>query len=130
MNSKSFTWGAATSAYQIEGAWEADGKGRSVWDAYCREPGRILNGDRGDIACDHYHRYREDIGLMQEIGLQSYRFSISWPRVLPSGTGESNAAGLDFYDRLVDELLAAGIDPLVTLFHWDYPQELQERGGG
>jgi beta-glucosidase len=123
------TWGASTSAYQIEGAWNSDGKGPSIWDAYCRESGRILHGDRGDIACDHYNRYKEDVGLMQDIGLQSYRFSISWPRVIPNGTGAVNAKGLAFYDKLVDELLAAGIDPLVTLFHWDYPLALQYRGG-
>jgi beta-glucosidase len=129
MNSNSFTWGASTSSYQIEGAWNTDGKGPSVWDAYCREPGNILHGDRGDVACDHYHRFREDVGLMKDIGLQAYRFSISWPRVMPEGTGAVNAKGLDFYDQLVDELMAKGIDPLVTLFHWDYPLALQHRGG-
>lgn len=129
MNGKNFIWGAATSAYQIEGAWNDDGKGHSIWDAYCREPGRILHGDRGDVACDHYHRFREDVGLMQQIGLQSYRFSISWPRVMPKGKGALNSAGLDFYDKLVDSLLEANIDPLVTLFHWDYPLALQLEGG-
>jgi beta-glucosidase len=129
MNTKSFTWGASTSAYQIEGAWNTDGKGPSIWDTYCREEGKILHGDRGDIACDHYNRYKEDVGLMQDIGLQSYRFSISWPRVIPNGTGAVNTKGLEFYDRLVDELLAKGIDPLVTLFHWDYPLALLHRGG-
>jgi beta-glucosidase len=129
MNSRQFTWGASTSAYQIEGAWNTEGKGPSVWDAYCREPGRILHGDRGDTACDHHSRYREDVALMREIGLQSYRFSISWPRVLPSGAGAINEAGLDFYDRLVDTLLEEEIDPLITLFHWDYPLALQHRGG-
>ncbi len=129
MNTKSFTWGASTSAYQIEGAWNTDGKGPSIWDTYCREEGKILHGDRGDIACDHYNRYKEDVGLMQDIGLQSYRFSISWPRVIPNGTGAVNTKGLEFYDRLVDELLTKGIDPLVTLFHWDYPLALLHRGG-
>jgi beta-glucosidase len=128
-STKPFTWGASTSAYQIEGAWNTDRKGPSIWDAYCHEEGKILHGDRGDIACDHYHRYQEDVGLMQEIGLQSYRFSISWPRVIPNGTGAVNVKGLEFYDCLVDELLAKGIDPLVTLFHWDYPLALLHRGG-
>ena len=123
------TWGASTSAYQIEGAWNQDGKGPSIWDAYCREDGKILHGDRGDVACDHYNRYKEDVGLMKDIGLQSYRFSISWPRVMPNGTGAVNAKGLEFYDKLVDELLAQGIDPLATLFHWDYPLALLHRGG-
>jgi beta-glucosidase len=124
-----FSWGAATAAYQIEGAWDADGKGESIWDAFCRVPGAIANGDSGEVACDHYRRYREDVGLMAELGLDAYRFSISWPRVLPTGTGLINAKGLDFYDRLVDELLARDIRPLVTLYHWDLPQALEERGG-
>lgn len=123
------TWGVATSAYQIEGAWNADGKGPSVWDSFCREPGKILHGDRGDVACDHYNRFKEDIDLMRQIGLQSYRFSISWPRVMPNGAGAINKKGLGFYDQLVDELLTADIDPLITLFHWDYPLALQHRGG-
>jgi beta-glucosidase len=125
----SITWGASTSAYQIEGAWNQDGKGPSVWDTFCREPGKILHGDRGDVACDHYNRFKEDVALMKEIGLQSYRFSISWPRVMPNGTGEVNAKGLEFYDKLVNELIAADIEPLITLFHWDYPLALQHRGG-
>jgi beta-glucosidase len=124
-----FVWGAATAAYQIEGAAFEDGKGVSIWDTFCRQPGRILTGERGDVACDHYHRYREDVALMQRLGLQSYRFSISWPRVLPFGFGEPNPKGLDFYDRLVDALLAAGISPCVTLYHWDLPQALQDLGG-
>ena len=123
------TWGASTSAYQIEGAWNQDNKGPSIWDAYCREDGKILHGDRGDVACDHYNRLNEDVGLMKDIGLQSYRFSISWPRVMPNGTGAVNAKGLDFYDRLVDGLIAKGIEPLITLFHWDYPLALFHRGG-
>ena len=125
----SFLWGAATAAYQIEGGWDADGKGESVWDAFCRQPGAIADGSTGEVACDHYARYREDVGLMSGLGLGAYRFSISWPRVLPEGRGRPNEAGLDFYDRLVDALLARGIQPLATLFHWDYPLALHERGG-
>jgi beta-glucosidase len=124
-----FIWGASTSAYQIEGAAEADGRGPSIWDAFCRIPGRIAHGDTGDVACDHYHRYAEDIALMRELGLRAYRFSVAWPRVLPQGTGAANAAGLDFYDRLIDGLLAAGIQPWLCLYHWDLPQALQDRGG-
>jgi beta-glucosidase len=124
-----FVWGAATSAYQIEGAVAADGRTPSIWDTYCRIPGAIDNGDTGDVACDHYHRWRTDIELMRALGLEAYRFSIAWPRVLPDGTGTVNQAGLDFYDKLVDGLLAAGIRPFVTLYHWDLPQALQDRGG-
>jgi beta-glucosidase len=124
-----FSWGAATAAYQIEGAWDADGKGESIWDVFSRVPGAVADGDTGEVACDHYRRYREDVALMAELGLTAYRFSVSWPRVLPAGTGTANEAGLDFYDRLVDELLARGIRPLPTLYHWDLPQALQERGG-
>ncbi len=124
-----FVWGAATASYQIEGAWQADGKGESIWDRFSHTPGKIENGHNGDVACDHYRRWREDIGLMQELGLSAYRFSISWPRILPSGRGQANAPGLDFYDQLVDGLLAAGIEPYVTLYHWDLPQALQELGG-
>ncbi len=124
-----FRWGAATAAYQIEGAVAEDGRSPSIWDTFCRIPGAIDNGDTGDIACDHYHRWPEDIGLMRRLGLDSYRFSIAWPRVLPDGTGRVNAAGLDFYDRLVDSLLDAGVTPFPTLYHWDLPQVLQDRGG-
>jgi beta-glucosidase len=124
-----FVWGAAASAYQIEGAANADGRGRSVWDVMCRKKGAIWGGHTGDVACDHYHRDREDVALMKEIGLRAYRFSISWPRVIPEGTGAVNPRGLDFYDRAVNELVAAGITPYVTLFHWDFPQALYERGG-
>src|SRR5512143_821830 len=124
-----FVWGAATSAYQIEGAWNEDGKGESIWDRFCHTPGRILGGDTGDVACDHYHRWREDVALMKEMGLRAYRFSISWPRILPHGRGELNVRGLDFYSRLVDDLLAANIEPFAALYHWDLPQELQARGG-
>jgi beta-glucosidase len=124
-----FVWGAATSAYQIEGAVAEDGRARSIWDTFGRVPGAVDNGDTGDVACDHYHRWREDIELMRRLGLDAYRFSIAWPRVLPEGTGQVNKAGLDFYDRLVDALLEAGIRPFVTLYHWDLPQVLQDRGG-
>jgi len=119
----------ATSAYQIEGAWNEDGKGRSIWDTFCRRPGKIHNGESGDVAADHYHRWAEDVRLMAALGLKAYRFSISWSRVLPQGEGTVNAAGLDFYDRLVDALLAVGIEPFATLFHYDLPQALQNRGG-
>jgi beta-glucosidase len=126
---ENFLWGAAAASYQIEGAAYADGKGASVWDMFCRKPGVIADGSSGEVACDHYHRYADDVGLMREIGLKAYRLSVSWPRVLPEGTGTPNAAGLAFYDRLVDALLAAGIEPWVTLFHWDYPLALYYRGG-
>src|SRR5262245_30535290 len=119
---KGFYWGVATSAYQIEGAWNEDGKGKSIWDAYARTPGKIKNGDTGDVANDHYHRYKEDVKLMKDLGATAYRFSISWPRIFPEGTGQPNAKGLDFYSRLVDELKAAGIEPFPTLYHWDLPQ--------
>ena len=126
---KTFRWGAATAAYQIEGAAAEDGRGPSIWDTFCRVPGAIKTGETGDVACDHYHRYAEDVRLMREIGLDAYRFSIAWPRIFPEGTGAPNGAGLDFYDRLVDELLAAGVEPFATLYHWDLPQALQDRGG-
>lgn len=124
-----FLWGAATAAYQVEGAWNAAGKGESIWDRFSHTPGKVLDGDTGDTACDHYHRYRDDIALMRQIGLKAYRFSVSWPRVLPDGRGMINPAGLDFYDRLVDSLLGANIQPFITLYHWDLPQALQEAGG-
>jgi beta-glucosidase len=124
-----FVWGAATASYQIEGAWQADGKGESIWDRFSHTPGKIENGHTGDVACDHYHRWREDIGLMQALGLNAYRFSIAWPRILPAGRGSVNTAGLDYYDQLVDGLLAAGIQPYATLYHWDLPQALQDLGG-
>src|SRR5690606_2077228 len=117
------------SAYQMEGAWDADGKGPSVWDMFTRRRGHVWEGQTGQVACDHYNRYREDVALMTQIGLNAYRFSVSWPRVMPAGTGAVNDAGLSFYDRLVDDLLAAGIQPWVTLFHWDFPYELFLRGG-
>jgi beta-glucosidase len=122
-------WGAATAAYQIEGAWGVGGKGESIWDRFSHTPGKIDNGDTGDVACDHYHRWPEDIELMKALGLKAYRFSISWPRVLPKGLGEVNQAGLDFYNRLVDGFLEAGIEPYITLYHWDLPQQLQDEGG-
>jgi beta-glucosidase len=124
-----FVWGAATAAYQIEGAVAEDGRTDSVWDVFCRQPGAIRDGQTGDIAADHYHRWQEDVALMAGLGIGAYRFSIGWPRVQPGGTGKANEAGLDFYDRLTDALLAAGITPMPTLFHWDLPQELEEAGG-
>jgi len=124
-----FTWGAATAAYQIEGAAREDGRGPSVWDAMCRRPGAIFDGHTGDVACDHYHRWREDVELMRLLGLKGYRMSISWPRVMPAGTGKVNPKGMAFYDRLIDALLDAGITPWVTLFHWDHPEALYDRGG-
>jgi len=124
-----FVFGASTAAYQIEGAADEDGRGRSVWDTFCDEPSRVLDGSSGAVACDHYHRYAEDVSLMKGLGLDGYRFSIAWPRIQPEGSGRANAAGLAFYDRLVDELLAAGIAPMATLFHWDLPQALEDVGG-
>jgi beta-glucosidase len=124
-----FVWGSATSSYQIEGAADEDGKGESIWDRFCAEPGRIADGTSGAAGVDHYHRWREDLDLLVELGLGAYRFSIAWPRVVPDGDGGVNQKGLDFYDRLVDGLLARGIQPLPTLYHWDLPQALQDRGG-
>ncbi len=124
-----FTWGAATAAFQIEGATAEGGRGPSIWDTFCAEPGRVANGDTGEVAVDHYHRYPEDVALMSRLGLGAYRFSFAWPRLQPSGSGELNPAGVDFYDRLLDELLAVGIDPVATLYHWDLPQALQDAGG-
>lgn len=124
-----FVWGAATSAYQIEGAWNEDGKGESIWDRFSHTPGNIYQGQNGDVACDHYHRWREDIALMKEFGLPAYRFSVAWTRILPQGRGTANQSGLDFYSRLVDGLLEAGITPYVNLYHWDLPQALQDQGG-
>jgi len=124
-----FVWGAATASYQIEGAAHEDGRGESVWDRFCATPGKVRSGDTGEVACDFYHRYRDDVKLMKELGLDAFRFSIAWPRILPDGRGKVNEAGLDFYDRLVDELLANGIEPFATLFHWDSPQVLEEEGG-
>jgi beta-glucosidase len=124
-----FLWGAATASYQIEGAATEDGRSPSIWDTFSHTPGKTVNGDTGDVACDHYHRYRDDVGIMRELGLSTYRFSIAWPRVQPGGRGPVNAKGLDFYRRLVDELRAGDIEPWVTLYHWDLPQELEDAGG-
>jgi beta-glucosidase len=124
-----FLWGAATSAYQIEGAWNEDGKGESIWDRFVHTPYNVIDGATGDVACDHYHRMPEDIALMASLGLQAYRFSLSWPRILPEGRGAINEKGLDFYDRLVDQLLLVDVRPVVTLYHWDFPQALQDAGG-
>ncbi len=124
-----FRWGAATASYQVEGAWNEDGKGELIWDRFAHTPGKIKNGDTGDVAIDHYHRYAEDVAAMRGLGLQAYRFSIAWPRIFPSGRGARNQKGIDFYSRLVDELLASGIEPFATLYHWDLPQALQDQGG-
>src|SRR5262245_44122219 len=124
---KGFYWGVGTSSYQIEAAWNEDGKGLSIWDTYAHKPGNIKNNDTGDVANDHYHRYKEDVALMKNIGVKAYRFSIAWPRIFPEGTGQPNQKGLDFYRRLVDELIAAGIEPFATLYHWDLPQNLQDK---
>ncbi|HEX7192953.1 MAG TPA: GH1 family beta-glucosidase, partial [Thermoanaerobaculia bacterium] len=126
---KGFLWGAATAAYQVEGSPLADGAGPSIWHRFSHTPGRMVNGDTGDVACDHYHRYAEDVSLMLDLGLGAYRFSISWSRILPDGTGRVNESGLDFYKRLVDELQKAGIRPMATLYHWDLPASLDDRGG-
>ncbi len=126
---KGFLFGAATSAYQIEGAWNEDGKGESIWDRFAHTPGTIEDGTTGDVACDHVHRWSEDIDWMARLGLDAYRFSISWPRLLPAGSGQTNPAGIAFYDRLVDTLLEKGILPFATLYHWDLPQALEDRGG-
>ncbi len=124
-----FRWGTATSAFQIEGAVDEDGRTASIWDTFSRVPGAVDNGDTGDLACDHYHRMPQDVALIRELGLDAYRFSIGWPRVQPGGRGPANPAGLAFYDRLVDELLGNGIEPWLTLYHWDLPQELEDAGG-
>jgi beta-glucosidase len=126
---KGFTWGAAAAAYQIEGATREDGRGLCVWDMFCRKQGAVFSGHSGDVACDHYHRWRDDVKMMREMGLKAYRLSVSWSRVMPSGEGEVNEKGLAFYDQLIDALLEADITPYVTIFHWDYPYELYCRGG-
>lgn len=126
---KDFVWGTATAAYQIEGAYNEDGRGESIWDRFCHTPGMVENGDTGDIACDHYHRYEEDIKIMKEMGIKSYRYSIAWPRIFPEGKGKPNQKGLDFYKRITNLLLENGITPAVTLYHWDLPQKLQDIGG-
>ena len=124
-----FTWGVATSSYQIEGAATAGGRGPSIWDTFSRVPGAVINGDSGDVACDHYHRYHEDLDLIKWLGVNSYRFSIAWPRIFPQGAGSPNQAGIDFYDRLIDGALERGITPWPTLYHWDLPQALEDKGG-
>ncbi len=126
---KDFIWGSATASYQIEGAFNEDGKGESIWDRFSHTPGKIQDNDTGDVACDHYHRYEDDIKLMKEIGIKYYRYSISWPRVFPDGTGKPNEKGMDFYKRLTNQLLENGITPAITLFHWDLPQKLEDKGG-
>ena len=124
-----FLWGAASAAFQVEGAYLEDGKGMGIWDTFGQEKKYIAHGENGNVSCDHYHRYKEDVALLKKMGLKSYRFSISWPRVLPKGTGKVNEKGLQFYINLVDELLAAGIVPMITLYHWNLPTALYERGG-
>ncbi|MEW5938798.1 MAG: GH1 family beta-glucosidase [Chloroflexota bacterium] len=126
---KNFIWGVATSAYQIEGAWNEDGRGVSIWDTFSHTPGKVVNNENGDVASDHYHRWKEDVAILSELGVRAYRFSTAWPRILPEGIGRVNKKGLDFYDRLVDELLKRKIEPYVCLFHWDLPQPLQDQGG-
>jgi len=124
-----FLWGTASSSYQIEGAFDQDGRGLSIWDTFSKTAGCVNNGDTGDVACDHYNRFIEDIGIMQELGIKAYRFSISWPRLFPNGDDEREERGFDFYNHLIDELIAAGIEPMVTLYHWDLPQKLEDAGG-
>jgi beta-glucosidase len=124
-----FLWGAATAAYQVEGAWNEDGKGESVWDRFSHTPGHIKNAATGDVACDSYHRYKDDIALLKQLNLKTYRFSIAWPRIQPTGTGPANSRGLDYYKRVTDALLEAGIRPFPTLYHWDLPQTLEDAGG-
>ena len=126
---KDFRFGVSTASYQIEGAYNEDGRGMSIWDTYSRIPGMVLNGDNGDIACDSYHRMDEDIALLKDLGVNTYRFSIAWPRIFPNGRGEVNQKGLDHYHQFVDKLLENGIEPLCTIYHWDLPQALQDEGG-
>ena len=126
---ENFLWGAATSSYQIEGAVSKDGKGKSIWDRFTHIPGKIKNNDNGDIATDHYHRYKEDILLMKKMNLKAYRFSIAWTRILPNGKDSINQPGIDFYSKLIDDLLSNEITPFITLYHWDLPQSLQDLGG-
>ncbi len=126
---KNFLWGSATASYQIEGAFDEDGRTPSIWDTFCRTPGKVQNGDTGDVADDHYHRWPEDVALIRDLGLQAYRFSLAWPRIQPGGSGPFNPRGIAFYSRLVDALLEAGVQPVATLYHWDLPQELEDAGG-
>src|SRR3712207_5323083 len=127
--SEGFVWGTATASYQIEGAVNEDGRGTSIWDTFSHTPGKVYRGDTGDIACDHYHRLEEDLDLMADLGLKSYRFSVAWPRIQPEGSGPANQNGLDYYRRLVDGLRERSIEPMLTLYHWDLPQALEDRGG-
>ncbi len=127
---KDFLWSSASAAYQIEGAWSEEGKGPSIWDEFSKRPGKTYQATNGDIAVDHYHKYKEDISLMAEQGLKAYRFSISWPRIFPNGSGQINQAGLAFYNKLIDELIMFKIEPIITLYHWDLPLALQEDYGG
>lgn len=129
MFSKDFVWGVATASYQIEGAAKEDGRGPSIWDIFCRKPGAVFEGHTGDVATDHYHRFREDVKIMKELGIKAYRFSVSWSRILPEGTGDINKKGIEFYNNLIDELIKNDIEPYITLYHWDLPQALFERGG-
>lgn len=129
MFDKNFVWGCASSAYQIEGGWNEGGRGESIWDRFCHDGGHIANGESGDVACDFYRHYKEDIAIMKQMGVQAYRFSLSWPRILPEGTGRVNPEGVAFYNAVIDELLKNGITPYITMYHWDYPQALQDRGG-
>lgn len=124
-----FLWGTATSSYQIEGAFDKGGRSESIWDRFSKTPGKVLNGDTGDVAADHFHRFKDDVALMRELGIEGYRFSLAWPRLLPNGSGKIEPRGFDFYNRLIDELLANGIEPLITAYHWDLPQVLQDKGG-
>ena len=126
---KDFVWGVATSSYQIEGAYNEDGKGESIWDVFSNQLGKVFGSHNGNVACDHYHRFKDDVKLMKELGIKAYRFSISWPRLFPNGTGELNEKGAAFYSELIDELIANGIEPYITLFHWDFPYELHKKGG-
>jgi beta-glucosidase len=124
-----FTWGTATASYQIEGAFDIDGRGASIWDTFSKTPGKVVNGDSGDVACDHYHRFEEDIAIMKDLGVSAYRFSIAWPRLFPQGDSVREERGFDFYNRLINALIAAGIEPMITLYHWDLPQTLEDKGG-
>lgn len=126
---ENFLWGAATASYQIEGAWNEDGRGMSIWDTFSHTPGKVANNENGDVACNHYHRYEEDVRIMKELGLKAYRFSIAWTRLFPNGDSIRNDAGFEFYDRLIDELVKNDIEPIITLFHWDLPQALEDKGG-
>ena len=126
---KEFIWGTATASYQIEGAFDVDGRGASIWDTFSKTPGKVVNGDTGDRACDHYNRFEEDIAIMKDLGVSAYRFSISWSRLFPNGDSVREERGFDFYNRLINALVAAGIEPMVTLYHWDLPQALEDKGG-